>query len=249
VRRAKRQKPDVHLRALPLGVIIPVLPELARVLLFHPDPIWTEGERDRCFCNKKPNKKMLACEDCHEWFHFDCVGMDQATAEAADHWQCGYCRSALNADGKREWSLLIPQGGRKRAKKAKPRADDASPKAQGLEIDGSDMVPLGPRSWAEVEVEVARSSKKINLARKAAKAAATRAVGAGGHHIVDEMIGGGVGPRKVTEALIDELDGAGIINLDNMPENDDGSDLEDDDEVQVPPATKVLYEQSLFRID
>ena len=50
----------------------------------------------------------------------------QATAEAADHWQCGYCRSPLNADGKREWSLLIPQGGRKRAKKAKPRADDAS---------------------------------------------------------------------------------------------------------------------------
>lgn len=219
------------------------------MLLFHPDPIWTEGERDRCFCNKKPNKKMLACEDCHEWFHFDCVGMIQATAEAADRWQRGYCRSPLNADGKREWFLLIPQGGRKHAKKAKPRADDASPKAQGLEIDGSDMVPLGPRSWAEVEVEVARSSKKINLARKAAKAAATRAVGAGGHHIVDEMIGGGVGPRKVTEALIDELDGAGIIDLDNMPENDDGSDLEDDDEVRVPPATKVLYEQSLFRID
>ena len=249
MRRAKRQKPDVHLRALPLGVIIPVLPELARVLLFHPDPIWTEGECGRCFCNKKPNKKMLACEDCHEWFHFDCVGMIQATAEAADRWQRGYCRSPLNADGKREWSLLIPQGGRKRAKKAKRRADDASSQARGLEIDGSDMVPLGPRSWAEVEVEVARSSKRINLARKAAKAAATRAVGAGGHHIVDEMIGGGVGPRKVTEALIDELDGAGIIDLDNMPENDDGSDLEDDDEVQVPPATKVLYEQSLFRID
>ena len=213
MRRAKRQKPDVHLRALPLGVIIPVLPVLARVQLFHPDPVWTEGECGRCFCNKKPNKKMLACEDCHEWFHFDCVGMIQATAEAADRWQRGYCRSPLNADGKREWSLLIPQGGRKRAKKAKPRADDTSPKAQGLEIDGSDMVPLGPRSWAEVEVEVARSSKKINLARKAAKAAATRAVGAGGHHIVDEMIGGGVGPRKVTEALIDELDGAGIIDL------------------------------------
>jgi len=249
VRRAKRQKPDVHLRALPLGVIIPVLPELARVLLFHPDPIWTEGECGRCFCNKKPNKKMLACEDCHERFHFDCVGMIQATAEAADRWQRGYCRSPLNADGKREWFLLIPQGGRKRAKKAKRRADDASSQARGLEIDGSDMVPLGPRSWAEVEVEVARSSKRINLARKAAKAAATRAVGAGGHHIVDEMIGGGVGPRKVTEALIDELDGAGIIDLDNMPENDDGSDLEDDDEVRVPPATKVLYEQSLFRID
>ena len=249
MRRAKRQKPDVHLRALPLGVIIPVLPVLARVQLFHPDPVWTEGERGRCFCNKKPNNKMLACEDCHEWFHFDCVGMIQATAEAADRWQRGYCRSPLNADGKREWFLLIPQGGCKRTKKAEPRADDASSQPRGLEIDGSDMVPLGPRSWAEVEVEVARSSKKINLARKAAKAAATRAVGAGGHHIVDEMIGGGVGPRKVTEALIDELDGAGIIDLDNMPENDDGSDLEDDDEVRAPPATKVLYEQSLFRID
>ena len=57
MRRAKRQKPDVHLRALPLGVIIPVLPVLARVQLFHPDPVWTEGESGRCFCKQEAQQE------------------------------------------------------------------------------------------------------------------------------------------------------------------------------------------------
>ena len=178
---------------------------VASVLLFHPDPIWIDVPRQRCFCKTKSNNKMLVCEECDEWYHWACVGVaDQEEAEKLK-FVCGYCQDAPDEEGLRRWKMPIPQGNRKRLKKAPDRNDVTTPRAIGLPVEGSDMVPSGPRNWDEVMRIVAAGGKKINLKEKALLKRAADLLEEGGHHLVDEVVPGGVQARAVSDSLADEL--------------------------------------------
>lgn len=87
------------------------------------------------------------------------------------------------------------------------RNDASTPKAQGVAVDGDELVPAGPRTWDEVLHIVAEGGKNINLKEKALLKRTGAEVKNGGHHLVDEMIPGGVQARAVSESLADELFG------------------------------------------
>eukprot|EP00808_Paulinella_micropora_P007315 g6660.t1 len=56
-----------------------------------------EGEEPRfCFCRgAEDGRLMIQCEDCEEWYHHDCVGMDHKLAKTLPHFFCQRCRPIL----------------------------------------------------------------------------------------------------------------------------------------------------------
>jgi hypothetical protein len=198
---------------------------ISKVLLFSPDKIRREIPRQRCFCNTKSTNQMVLCEACTEWYHLGCVGMSQEDALAADNWHCGYCRSAPDADGNRDWTLPIAQGKRKKPKVAPTRNDNATPKARGVQPFNDEFVFDGPSSWDECVELVHAGARKINLAEAKNKKKALQLVNEGGHHVVDEVSLGGVRAREVDSALVDDLIDAGLLeedgDADQPPEDED----------------------------
>jgi hypothetical protein len=171
---------------------------------------------------------MLLCERCDEWYHYDCIGISNEEAAAEVDWDCGYCRSPPDADGYRAWSLAVPQGNRKRPKIAPPRSDATTPKARGIQPLGDDLVYEGPKTWADCQALAREGGRKINLAEAQYKKKAMRIVKEGGHHIIDEMSLGGVQARGVDSALVDDLVGHGLLELDDDQDaklQEDGDDV------------------------
>jgi hypothetical protein len=206
-----------------------VVKELHTVLLFDLRPIMTETERRRCFCKNKSTAQMIMCNSCDEWFHFECVGLNNHDIAQLGDFECGWCEGEPDEDGNRLWKRAIPQGNRKRARKAPDRNDSDTPRALGIAVDGDEMVAIGPRSWAQVRASAREEGKKINLLEMKRKAKAQRVVNGGGHHIVDEIVLGGMQARRVDQQLVDELDEQGLLDdIENDAEADLDS-LEDDD--------------------
>lgn len=168
------------------------------------------------------------CPSCDEWYHFECVGMTRAEADAAVDWVCGYCQSDADEEGNREWKLEIPQGASKRHKVAKPRNDADSPKARGIAPDGDDMVEAGPISWDDCLAQVRAGRKKKYEAELIYKKKAAKIVKEGGHHVVDQMALGGVERQGVSNALVADLLAIGEIDEepmdDNLVHDDEGDD-------------------------
>lgn len=207
------------LRKHPLIKVLPEVEKLARVLLFDLEPIWKSVPRSRCFCARKADNKMLVCEECDEWYHFDCVGLSDEQANAVDHWKCGYCSGEPDEEGQRRWILPIPQGGRKKAKTAPVRSDVNTPRALGIAVEGDEDLPTGPCTWAAVEAEVADLGQKINLKEKALKRQADAVIKAGGHHLVDEIVPGGTQARVADDGIVDELLANGMIDEDEQDDD------------------------------
>lgn len=159
---------------------------------------------------------MIACDTCDEWYHFDCVGFDNDHSVKEDRWECGYCQGEQAVDGIQQWTRNIPQGLRKRVKTAPDRRIDETPKAKGIAIAGDEMVATGESTWFAIRAAAREGGKRINLKEKAAKGKAKGIVAAGGHHVVDHVVGGQVEPRPVNMALVDELAGNGILSDDEI---------------------------------
>jgi hypothetical protein len=206
------QKPDKILRKYPLRKVIPATERLQRVLLMHPDPIRRKVERKYCFCKTNGNNEMVLCEECHEWYHFRCVGLSEEAAQGAEGWRCGYCRGDPDERGNRKWMLPVPPGKGKRQREAPARNDDETPLALGYDASAKHMVEVGPRNWGEIVQMVNEGGMKINVEEQRKKRKAEKILKEGGHHVVDELAFGGVGQRKVDGALVDELEELDLLN-------------------------------------
>lgn len=63
-----------------------------------------------CFCRQpdRPGYRMIECDACGEWFHFDCVGMTFKRAKAMhendEEWDCQACTKYLRL-GRPRWQL------------------------------------------------------------------------------------------------------------------------------------------------
>lgn len=194
--------------------------QVNKVVLLHPDQFRHMRPIQRCFCGKIPNNKMVLCDGCDEWYHFDCVGLTVQQAQAEQNWRCGYCRSSVGTDGERKWILSIPQGSRKRPKVAPTRNDANTPKVLGIDPnDASELV--GPSNWADFEHLAREGGRKINEKQAKYQKQAEALVKGGGHHVVDEVSLGGVVARGVDNMLVDDLLGQGLIQLDEDEEAND----------------------------
>jgi hypothetical protein len=47
--------------------------------------------RKYCLCRQPYHGHMIGCDDCDDWYHFQCIGMTQAQAEKADKFSCIRC--------------------------------------------------------------------------------------------------------------------------------------------------------------
>jgi len=56
-----------------------------------------EDKRRYCYCQKRydPQRPMICCDNCEEWYHFDCIDEDMLfwTSEENQNlsWKCGEC--------------------------------------------------------------------------------------------------------------------------------------------------------------
>jgi hypothetical protein len=43
-----------------------------------------------CICKRNCYGKMIACDECYNWFHFGCVGINEN--EEPENWICNSCK-------------------------------------------------------------------------------------------------------------------------------------------------------------
>jgi len=95
-------KPDKVLRFRPLKEVSEAVAKLKRVVLIHPKPIVEELKAKFCICGKgerKAGKKsmlMIQCEECWEWYHSDCAGIEDAAAVQNADWKCDWCKNGFD---------------------------------------------------------------------------------------------------------------------------------------------------------
>ncbi len=78
-------------------------------------PIVEELPAKYCVCGKgerKNGKEMIQCEGCWDWFHFDCVGIEDGADLRGKEWRCQWCRDPIDKGGYQRWKT-----GRKKPKK------------------------------------------------------------------------------------------------------------------------------------
>jgi hypothetical protein len=216
------KKPDVELRKHPLSEVAKVSTELTQRILFHPEPFRVKVQRQRCICRAKSNNKMILCESCDQWFHFNCVDMTEEEAQKAKDWKCGYCAGGPGDGEKQSWVFVRKQASKKARPAIRERLVSETPKALGIDPHGDDEIEKGPVLWEDV-VKMARDGGvKINQPEQRRAKKAAKLVEEGGHHLVDEMTAGGLAARGVDGALVDEL-----LNLQLL---DDEEDVEEEDQ-------------------
>ena len=185
----------------------------------HPDPISHKEERQRCFCRsrkKVKNEDYLGCETCQEWYHKDCLGLSEEEKADLGNWECGYCCAVPDEDEFCEWNRVIPQGNRKRMKKAEKRHISETPKELGLTLDSSDRELVGMSSWADVQSYVAKEGQLLNLKMSKYRKKAATLIKKAGHHIGDTMSGGGLQMRGIDDTLVEDLLSNNILTEDDI---------------------------------
>lgn len=208
-------KPDKALRSRPLKDVEAALAQLKRVVLLHPDPILLELDQKLCVCRKGERKRggkdmrMIQCDDCFEWFHWDCAKLSNDFDAGEGQWICEWCTNGPDDKGYMRW-----KSGRK---KAKLRHINDTPKAQG--VQQGDEVPKrysAPPSWEGKVEEVRELSQRQAVKKRKLRVAVQELVDGGGHHMADAEGADGLEPRAVDDGLVDEIVGAGLIDPDNM---------------------------------
>lgn len=219
-------KPDKVLRSRPLKEVPDALAQLKRVVLFHPEPIVQGVKAKYCVCRQgvrktgKKTKKMINCDDCWEWYHFDCVGLADNMEMDGVPWTCEWCQSPADKYGKHRWIT--------NRKKAKLRHFKDTPKSNGIRPEG-DAPPQfsAPPSWEAKVEEIQERARREAIRKKRLKEAVEKLVDEGGHHLVDAEGMAGLDVRAVDEAMVEDFIDRGLVNPDGMV--DEGEDLSDDE--------------------
>ena len=154
-------KPDKALRGRPLVEIEDAVGKLKRVVLFHPDEIVQELKPKMCVCRKderkggKLSKLMIQCDECWEWFHYDCAGLDDEFEAGDDEWKCNWCENGADVQGIERWTL--------NRKKAKLRNRNDHPRAKGAVLGGE-----GPKSYSSPPTWDAKVAEVQEISRRKA---------------------------------------------------------------------------------
>lgn len=211
MRKAPLPKPDKLLRTRPLSEVNAALARLNVVLHFHPDPVVVELPLIMCVCGKGERNRdgdelrMVQCDECYEWFHFDCVQLDDDCDVAALEWKCEWCTNGADHQGKQRWTT-----GRK---KAKLRHVNDAPRARGAKADEEPPARYSAApTWDGKVTEIKELARREAVKKRKLHEAAESLVGKGGHHLVDAEGLGGLELRAVDECLVDDFINAGIID-------------------------------------
>ncbi len=212
-------KPDKVLRFRPLKEVDGALSKLKKVLLFHPKPIVEELPAQYCVCKKGERKRgkgsaaMIQCEECWDWFHFDCVGIADGPHVGDEDWRCEWCRDPIDKEGYQRW--------RSRRQIPKKRHHRDMPKHKGAAL-GQDAPPRysAPPTWDGKVAEVKELARRAAVKKRKLTDAVEQLVAEGGHHFADAEGMAGLELRPVDDGIIDEMVGAGIVNVDDYEESD-----------------------------
>jgi hypothetical protein len=215
VRAFPMGKPDKVLRVRPLREVKAALEKLEGVVLVHPDPIVVELPSKYCICKKgerqrsKKSKKMIQCDQCWEWFHFDCVGLRDDVDVKDLVWKCEWCKDTPDNQGKQRW--------RTGRKKAKLRHYKDTPRHKGGQKGGDPPKSYSaPQDWDGKVDEIKEIARRAAIKKKKLTDAVEKLVEEGGHHLVDAVGMAGLDVRAVDEAMIDEMLGAGLVEEDEV---------------------------------
>lgn len=207
-------KPDKALRSRPLKEVDAAIAKLKCVVLFHPKPIVEILPPQYCVCKQGERTKgegslrMVQCEDCWEWFHFDCVGLPEDTDVADVAWSCEWCKDVMDREGYQRWRT-----GRKIPKKRHQRD---RPRLNGAVLGGTPPPRhSAPPTWDGKVAEVKELARRAAIKKRKLAEAVEALVDEGGHHLVDAEGMAGVEVRPVDEAMIDDFVVSGRVNPDD----------------------------------
>ena len=201
-------KPDKMLRFRPLKELEKAVSKLKRVVLFHPDPLVEELLASYCTCEKpeRPDETdMVQCENCWEWFHYDCLGIEEGTDFSEVLWKCEWCEDKPDRLGYQRWRT-----GRKVAKR---RHIKNFPRLHGA-LYGQDQPARysAPPTWDGKVAEVKELARRQAIKKRKLTEAVENLVDQGGHHLVDAQGMAGLVMRPVDAGLVDEMIGAGLVD-------------------------------------
>jgi hypothetical protein len=207
------------LRFRPLKEVSEAVAKLKRVVLIHPKPIVEELKAKFCICGKgermagKKSKLMIQCEECWEWYHSDCAGVEDAAAVQNADWKCDWCENGFDKEGYQRW-----KSGRKKVKK-RHRKD--IPKLKGAILGGDPAVRYSaPPSWDGKVEQVKELARRAAIKKRKLTEAVEKLVDEGGHHLVDAEGMAGLELRPVNDGMIDEVLQAGLVEDVNVGENE-----------------------------
>ena len=193
--------------------------KLKRVVLIHPKPIVEELKAKFCICGKgerKAGKKsmlMIQCEECWEWYHSDCAGVEDAAAVQNADWKCDWCKNGFDKEGYQRW-----KSGRKKAKK-RHRKD--IPKLKGAILGGDPEVRYSaPPSWDGKVEQVKELARRAAIKKRKLTEAVEKLVDERGHHLADAEGMAGLELRPVNDGMIDEVLQAGLVEDVNVGVNE-----------------------------
>ena len=219
VKQGAMPKPDRVLRFRPLREVGAALSKLKRVVLFHPKPIVEELPPQYCICRKgehiggKRSRAMVQCEECWDWFHFDCVGIKGEGDIKDAAWRCEWCRDGIDKEGYQRW--------RTGRKKPKRRHHRDMPRHHGAVLGrGAPPRHSAPPTWEGKVAEVKELARRSAVKKRKLTEAVEQLVVEGGHHLVDAEGMAGLELRAVDEGLVDEMVGAGMVDLDEFDDSD-----------------------------
>ncbi len=204
-------KPDKALRTRPLVEVERSVKKLKRVVLFHPDPIVLEMRPKMCICGKPGRKRgdktkmMIQCDTCWEWYHYDCVGLEDDYDAEQSAYKCEWCTNGTDDKGKQRWT-----SGRK---KAKLRDVKDLPTHNGAQLGGDHPVRYSaPPEWEGKVAEVRDLSQRMAVTKRKLKVAAQQIIDEGGHHLADAEGVNGTEARPPDDGLVDEMVNAMMLD-------------------------------------
>ena len=212
-------KPDKVLRFRPLKEVPEAVARLKQVVLIHPKPMVEKLKAKFCICGMgerkqgpKP-KSMIQCDECWEWYHSDCVKVDDVAAVQNSNWKCEWCRCGVDKEGYQRW--------KSNRKKAKKRHRNDVPKLNGAVLGGDPAVRYSaPPSWEGKVEQVKEMARRAAIKKRKLTEAVEKLVDEGGHHLVDAEGMAGLELRPVNDGMIDEVLQAGLVEDVNVGASD-----------------------------
>jgi len=211
-------KPDKALRTRPLVEVKPAVEKLKRVVLFHPEEISLELAAKMCVCGQDERtsggktKKMIQCDECWEWYHYDCVSLDDDYDPEEAQWKCEWCTNGADDKGKQRW--------KSHRKKAKLRDIKDLPRHNGAVQGGDHPVRYSaPPSWEAKVAEVKDLSQRMAVKKRKLKVAVQALIDGAGHHLTDAEGAHGTEARPPDDSLIDEMIEAQLLNPDALEDD------------------------------
>lgn len=192
---------------------------------------------------------IVKCRVCEEEYHHKCLLLSKTAAgKLDDDWCCGFCvgacRDTVNkgndeddkeeqihiADKEAEETWVILKSARKSKKQVKSPEPEkvtyrrfwtetpcyyrTSKRARVMEVRGI-------ANWEDLSVAIAQNAAKNKTAMQRLKKAATAALKEGGHHVSDMQGMDGLQQATVTAELLDVLEDAHLLVVEDVVDQDD----------------------------